>query len=185
MMGTMRLALFLLAAAVLAACASPSELKQVKAQVAQLQEDLVSRDAELKARDGELAALAGDLESATEDVTQLKSDLAKARSEVGRLKSRLGEVVCEAGDLRMEYENVLDASTIASAWWDNQEGVGALRGSYRDKLWENGLTAIHGIRYVLPHDRQPYVELFLIYFDELGMKPGVFWVRGQCWLEAP
>jgi len=85
----------------------------------------------------------------------------------------------------MKYENILDASTILAAWWARQPGVERVQGTYRDTIWSNANTKIHAIRYIASEDHKPYVEHFLVYFREFGMKPAVFWVGGQCWLDAP
>lgn len=57
-------------------------------------------------------------------------------------------------------ENILGASTILSAWVARQDWSEKVRRAYRDTIWNNANTKIHGIMYVSSEDGEEYVDLF-------------------------
>ena len=176
----------------LAACASQSELDTAQLQVEELQAEATVLQSEMSQTEDSLEAsnaeLAGaqqanqDLQIELEEMTASYDD---ARRQVTSLTSHVNRLVCDDQIVDMKYENILDASTIIAAWWARQSEVERVQGTYRDSIWSNADTKVHAVRYVSSDDNQQYVEHFLIYFREFGMTPGVFWVKGQCWLDEP
>ncbi|MCW5887966.1 MAG: hypothetical protein KIT07_07550 [Anaerolineales bacterium] len=147
---------------------------------------------DLEAANKELESLHQRVESLVQENEQLKStnlsigkQLTDAQTELRSTRQELENLLCEQQITDMKYSNVLDASTIIAAWWATQSNVASTHGTYRDHIWSNADTKIHAVRFTSSVDQQQYVEHFLIYFSEFGMKPGVFWVGGQCWLDAP
>lgn len=191
--------LFLLVSLVLVGCASQSELDQAMSQISGLEAQLQEKDSDVSSLETELDELEDakielnnefeelqaefDVISSEKGELQLQYD--EARRKVSSLTSQLDEMVCDDQIDDMKYQNILDASTILSAWWARQPGVETVQGTYRDSIWSNADTKIHAVRFVSSRDHKPYVEHFLVYFHEFGMEPGVFWVGGQCWLDVP
>jgi len=114
-----------------------------------------------------------------------RDELASKSSQVVKLSNQVSNLVCREKITNMKYDNIPDASTILSAWWARQSYVDRVVGSYRDQIWSNTQTRVHGIRYIDSDDKNQYVEHFIVYFNEIGMEQGVFWVKGQCWLDEP
>jgi hypothetical protein len=176
----------------LAACASKGDLQVAQQKAADLQAQTSALQAQLAQKDLQLSAeqvTAKDLQSKNTtleaDLSKAKDDSAQLRSQVSALKATIGKYECSSQITDMKYGSVMDASTILSAWWARQPGVQELSTPYRDKIWSNALTQIHGITYTSSEDHKPYVEHFLVYFAEFGMTPSVFWIKGQCWLDPP
>ena len=150
------------------------EINELSSENSDLQSELSSLQESYSALEGERDELQSKYDDARSSVTNLTSQL-----------SKLNKLICDEQIEDMKYENILDASTILAAWWARQPGVERVQGTYRDTIWSNADTKIHAIRYIASEDHKPYVEHFLVYFREFGMKPAVFWVGGQCWLDAP
>jgi ABC-type phosphate transport system auxiliary subunit len=191
--------LFLLVSLLLVGCVSQSELDQAISQISDLEADIQEKDSDIASLetqldgledaklelDDEFEELQGEYEVVSAEKGELQLQYEEARRKVTSLTSQLNDMVCDDQLDDMKYQNILDASTILSAWWARQPGVETVQGTYRDSIWSNADTKIHAVRFVSSQDHQPYVEHFLVYFDEFGMDPGVFWVGGQCWLDVP
>lgn len=174
-----------------------SELSDARGQISDLESDLADTSTQLAEATSETAnlqtelaesheaydALSAEHEELQADLEDAEEVLQDARADVNRLSTELDQYVCESQISDMKYSSILDASTIMAAWWARQDGTLRVQGTYRDTIWSNADTKIHAVRYVAAEDNQPYVEHFLIYFSEFGMSPGVFWVKGQCWLD--
>jgi hypothetical protein len=83
----------------------------------------------------------------------------------------------------MQYTGIADASTILSAFVASQSWSERVQGTFRDSIWTNADSKIHGVRYIDSNDHQSYTTYFMAYFDEFGFDQGVYWVDRQCWLE--
>lgn len=188
-----------LVALVLVGCASQSDLEQAQSSVTELQDQVTELQSVIDDSKSENSSLSDQLAEANDELTQVRDerdelqaelnqtteDYNSARSRLTKATSQLNQLVCSQQIDDMKYDNILDASTIVAAWWARQSSVERVQGTYRDSIWSNADTKIHAVRYIAAEDNQPYVEHFLIYFREFGMTPGVFWVGGQCWLDAP
>jgi len=148
-----------------------------------LEDDLSTIKAELEDVKSEKDDLNSKMEALQFSYDELESKYSEARSKVTSLTSEVQKYVCDDQIDDMNYENILDASTIMAAWWANQSDVERVQVTYRNSFWPNADTKIHTVEYVSAEDNQQYVEHFLIYFREFGMNPGVYWVKGQCWLD--
>jgi predicted nuclease with TOPRIM domain len=126
-----------------------------------------------------------DYESLVNEKDELQSKYRENNLELTEANIQLEKLICDEQLDQMEYNNIFDASTILAGWWALQPSVSSVRGTYRDHIWSNADTKIHAIQFISSNDNEQYVEHFLVYFDEFGMKPGVFWVGGQCWLDVP
>ncbi len=189
--------LFLLFSFLLIGCASKAQLEAadgqlwwLQYQINNLEDDLSTSEVELESVESEkddlnskMEALQVSYDELQTSYEEVESKYSEARSKVTSLTSEVQKYVCDDQIDDMNYENILDASTIMAAWWAKQSDVERVQGTYRDSFWPNADTKIHAITYVSAEDNQQYVEHFLIYFREFGMNPGVFWVKGQCWLD--
>lgn len=183
----------------LVGCASPAELYKANAQVSSLQAQNWENDSTISSLEAQVdrltdteSGLQSEMESlqASFDKVQSERDNRKSKSDedyisILALTSQINRLICADQIVDMKYTNILDASTILAAWWARQPGVERVGGTYRNRIWSNGDTKIHAIQFVSSVDHEPYIEHFLVYFDEFEMKPGVFWLRGQCWLDVP
>jgi hypothetical protein len=160
-----------------------AEGAQLQARVAELEGQVTDQEALLAQRELDLQSLQHDLDEAATQLHESEGAYSEAHNEAVRLAAELRRYVCDQQIDDMEYEDILDISTILSGWWATQPGVERVQGSYRDTIWSNAMTKIHAIRFVSSEDHQPYVEHFLVYFDELAMEHGVFWIGHQCWLD--
>jgi outer membrane murein-binding lipoprotein Lpp len=177
---------------ILAACVSKADLQtaekrasDLQAQVTSLQAQLAEKDTQITSGQAQLDELSSKVASLGADLTQAKKDLDQARRQASSLSSEVAKYKCSSQITNMNYDNVMTASTILSAWWSGQPNVESISTPYRDKIWSNAMTQIHGITFTSSEDHKPYVEHFLVYFDEFGWKPGVFWISAQCWLDPP
>lgn len=195
----MKRVIFVLSAILLSACVSKSEFQSAQSRIVELEAQVDSGTDEIRALEDQVQELESDIEvleadraEAVAELAGLEDDYADLQTErndlnrqVLNLSRQVGELVCAQQISDMKYENILDASTIMAAWWARQPDVERVQGTYRDTIWSNADTKIHAVRYISLQDNQPYVEHFLVYFLEFSMSPGVFWVGGQCWLDAP
>lgn len=168
-----------------AGCVSKEELEKANTNISTLESQLKVALQEKS----ELELVLDDLNSSFEELqidnADLQSNYSETISELASTNRLVERLVCPDQIQGMKYTDVFDASTIVAAWWARQTEVESVHGTYRDHIWSNADTKIHGVRYTSSSDHQQYVEHFLIYFREFGMEPGVFWVGGQCWLDSP
>ena len=130
-------------------------------------------------------SLQGDYDTLLQEKEELQDKYSDTRSELQSKKRELGQLICTKQIDDMVYENIFDVSTILAGWWVKQSGVLSVQGTYRDHIWNNTDTKIHSIMFTSSDDNQPYVEHFLVFFDEFGWNEGIFWITEQCWLDSP
>jgi outer membrane murein-binding lipoprotein Lpp len=188
----MKQVLVVLTALLISSCASPAKLDEAQARASELQVRADQQEAVISALrsqvDGlktQLSTAQSDLDNAKSENDSLQTELSAANSSLSKLRVLANKLTCQDEITDMKYENILDASTIMAAWWARQPDVERVQGTYRDSIWSNADTKVHAVRYISSDDGQPYVEHFLVYFPEFDMNPGVFWVKGQCWLDVP
>ena len=121
-----------------------------------------------------------DLEKAVKD---LGFQLSTANKNETALSKKIEFYECE-DKLDMDYSSVMAASSRLMAYVDGLPSVDHTSTSFRNTLWHNADTKIYGISYVAD-DRETYSVQFLVFFNEFGLKEGVFYVDGQCWLDSP
>ena len=189
----------LIAVLLIAGCASRADLDDALSQTSDLQAQIQEKDLAISSLESDIdqlseteSGLQSELESLQVSYDEVQSERDElqtiyddARRKVTSLTSDINKLICDDQLTDMKYQNILDASTILSAWLVRQSNVETVQGTYRDSIWSNADTKIHAVRFVSSDDHKPYVDHFLVYFNEFGMKPGVFWVKGQCWLDAP
>jgi len=173
-------------------CSSQEALEDAQARAASaeseveaIQSRLSVQDANLDEAQATLTALEAANSKLETDLADVKADYSRASKHVDDLSDEVGRYLCDKQITDMKYENVMDASTILAAWWARQPEVESVNTPYRDKIWSNALSQVHGIRFKSSEDHEQYVEHFMVYFDEFGMTPAIFWIGGQCWLDAP
>jgi seryl-tRNA synthetase len=157
----------------------------LEAQNQSLSESLDSHQSELDDLNTDYEVLSDDYQLLIEDNETLQEEYSDTKDELWSAYSQLNKLICDQTIDNMVYENIFDVSNTLADWWLEQPSVASVRGTYRDHIWSNADTKIHAVMFISANDNQPYVEHFLVYFDEFGMKPGVFWVGGQCWLNVP
>ena len=130
------------------------------------------------------------LSATDQNVTELeaaKKDLEARLSEANKNNSSMTRKIkfyeCE-DTLEMDYSSVLAASSRLMAYVDGLPQIDHISTSFRNTLWNNADFKIYGVTYVAD-DRETYSMQFLVFFNEFGMKEGVFYVDGQCWLDSP
>jgi len=170
---------------ILSSCASKADLQTAETRASDLQAQVMSLQGQLAEKDTQITSDQAKIASLEADLTQAKEDLDQARRQASGLSSEITKYKCSSQITDMRYDDIMAASTILSAWWVKRPNVESVSTPYRDKIWSNAMTQIHGITYTGSEDHKSYVEHFLVYFDEFDMKPGVFWIGGQCWLDPP
>ena len=168
-----------------AGCVSKGELEQANANISTLESQLQDALQEKSELELTLEDLNSSFEELQIDNSDLQTSYSDAVSELSSESTLVDRLVCPNQIEDMKYTDIFDASTIVASWWARQPNVESVNGTYRDHIWSNADTKIHGVRFTSSSDHQQYVEHFLIYFREFGMEPGVFWVGGQCWLDSP
>ena len=176
----------------LVSCAPKSALDEAELRASNAEAQVTSLQATLTVSDGALAQARATATALETTNAHLQSDRAQARRDYSQASAQADKLSDEAEKYRcakqisdMKYDNVLDASIILAAWWARRDGVESVGTPYRNEIWSNALSQIHSIRYTSSDDHQAHVEHFIVYVDEFGMVAGVFWIRGQCWLDGP
>lgn len=177
--------IFLFLAILLSSCASQTELDEAVQEIAELSAKLEESEANYLAATSTIQEYSTQIATLESERAEVVSLLNQTRTELRSNQRIVDDLVCPQQITDMKYGNINDASTIIAAWWARQPDVASTHGTYRDHIWSNADTKIHAVRYTSSADNQPYVEHFLIYFREFGMKPAVFWIKGQCWLDRP
>ncbi len=158
---------------------------EAKANTTELSKRISELEVQLKTAQDQLKTSTEDRDKLSQKLKDTEKDLSAVRSDAASLHLKLDKLVCDEQISSMKYQDVLDASRIVSAWWAQQSDVKKVTRTYRDKIWSNALTGIHGVNYISESDGKEYVEHFLVYFHEFDMKPAVFYIKGQCWLDSP
>jgi outer membrane murein-binding lipoprotein Lpp len=178
-------ALALVFSLIASACVSRSDFQAAQSEAQEAQAEATGLASKLEAKEAELVA-------AQEQIAQLDTDLESARAaeqaakrEASKLSAEVDKYLCDSQINDMKYDDVMSASTILSAWFATRPDTKQVHTPYRDKIWNNALSQLHGITYTSEADNQQYVEHFMVYFDEFGFTPSVFWIGGQCWLDPP
>ncbi len=122
-----------------------------------------------------------EFDALTESYDELNSKFRIALADRSKAESELAVHRCDVQIDDMQYDGILDISTILMGWLARRNYVDMVHNSYRDTIWNNTDTKIHSIRY-RHTDGKSYVDHFLVYFDEFGWTEGVFWLSEQCWL---
>jgi outer membrane murein-binding lipoprotein Lpp len=189
----------LLLAIVLGSCApsvpqdqydqAQSTIQALDSQGAQLQATATYLEGSVAQADTQIASLEASLaqrETAIGDLEAQVQTLTRERNEARRqLEATIGAFQCEETLSAMDYTSIMDASTMLMAFVAQQPWAERVQGTFRDSIWTNAGSKIHGIRYVDSSDHLPYVTYFMVYFEEFSWDRGVFWIDRQCWLEGP
>lgn len=183
--------------------AAQESINDLEKQIDTLKTELSETSSQLSKTQSELSEVNSKLtedENLVSNLTQANIELSDQIDELENTKSTLQEQVasltfdnrqlnnelktyqCKDTLVDMQYDSIINASEILSGWMARQDWVERVQGTYRDSIWNNADTKIHGIRYISSDDHEPYVDYFLIYFNEFGWTEGVFWLSGQCWL---
>jgi uncharacterized coiled-coil protein SlyX len=170
---------------ILTACVSKVDLQTAEKRASDLQAQVTSLQGQLAEKDTQIESGQAQLDELSSKVASLEADLTRAKSQASSLSREVTKPKRSSQITEMRYDDIMAASTILSAWWVKRPNVESVSTPYRDKIWSNAMTQIHGITYTSSEDHKPYVEHFLVYFDEFEMKPGVFWIGGRCWLDPP
>jgi TolA-binding protein len=182
-----------LLAIVLASCAPtvPQEIYDQAQSTIQAQDTqsahLQVNAADLRATEAQLQASLSQSEDRVSEletqVERLTTERNQARNQATQLQATISTYECDEALTAMDYTSVADASTMLMAFVAQQPWAERVQGTFRDSIWTNAGSKIHGVRYVDSSDHLPYVTYFMVYFDEFGWERGVFWVDRQCWLE--
>lgn len=161
------------------------EITESESTVQGLQDEVESLLDETNTLQSEYEVLQSDFEELVEEKDLLSDDYISAITELTIAEGTLSRQICDLQIDDMVYENIYDVSTILAGWWVKQAGVYSVQGTYRDHIWSNADTKIHTVRFTSEDDYNPYVEHFLVFFEEFGWNEGIFWLSGQCWLDSP
>jgi hypothetical protein len=185
MMGTR--AFFLAIALLITSCAPTVPLEQYDAAVATEEALRAGAGAAATAAEATLtsALLIGEATAvafATE-MASVSKERNEAISRASRLQGQLDIHICPEVLPAMDYGSIADASTILAAFVAQQSWAGRVQGTFRNSIWSNADSKIHGVRYVDSRDNKSYTTYFMVYFKEYGWNTGVYWVDRQCWLD--
>jgi hypothetical protein len=139
---------------------------------------LATVQANLSTMDATQAAL----ETEIEDTTRERNEAIRQNTTTSL---QLEKHICEESLTGMDYSSIANASAILMGFVAQQPWAERTQGTFRDSIWNNVDTKIHGVRYIGSRDHQPYVTYFMVYFPELTWKRGVYWLDRQCWLDRP
>jgi len=124
------------------------------------------------------------IELLDEEKLALQKKLSANTTQITKFETELGKLKCDKS-LTMDYSSILASSSRVQSFVDGLPNVDHVSWTYRDSIWTNTDTKIHGVRYIAEEDGEQYVMLFLVYTDEFGMKASTFWIDEQCWLDPP
>jgi exonuclease VII large subunit len=166
------------------------EINSLKESVDRMGGDLDQYKSDLDESRNNLADLETQLEEKNQNITsleeqqtELKKDLSDKNLEIKNLNKQVDFYRCDE-DLDMDYSSVLAGSSRLMSYVDGLPSVDHVSTSFRNTIWNNADSKIYGIRYVA-EDGETYATQFLVYFNEFGMRKGVFYVDEQCWLDSP
>jgi len=152
------------------------ELEEYKSNLDESRSNLAGLETQLEEKNQNIAAL-------EEQELELKKDLGDKTLEIKNLNKQVDFYRCDE-DLAMDYSSVLAGSSRLMSYVDGLPSVDHVSTSFRNTIWNNTDSKIYGIRYVA-EDGETYSTQFLVYFNEFGMRKGVFYVDEQCWLDSP
>ena len=188
----MKKLVFTLILIILSGCVSQSELDSALADISALETKITENDLTIDDMESQVKTLTESANNLQTNYDELKDkydtlddDKDALQKEYNAAQNELGKLICSKQIDDMVYKNIFDVSTILAGWWVKQPNVQSVQGTYRDHIWNNTDTKIHSIMFTSSDDNQPYVEHFLVFFDEFGWKEGIFWIAEQCWLDSP
>jgi hypothetical protein len=85
----------------------------------------------------------------------------------------------------MDYSSVTASLQDLKNFYARQPSVERVTDEYTENLWNNTGSKIHTLVYISEEDGMEYIDHFVVYFNEPGMRQGTFWVKKQCWLDPP
>lgn len=188
----MKKTLLLISLIFLVGCASKSELESALSEISVLESQISQKDLNIVDLEDQTQSLIDSLNNLQNDFDELNEEhdtlleeFSNKKHDLQKVQNQLSKHICYQQIDDMKYENIFDVSTILAGWWVKQPGVQSVQGTYRDHIWNNTDTKIHSVMFTSSDDNQPYVEHFLVFFDEFGWKEGIFWLSSQCWLDSP
>jgi len=117
-------------------------------------------------------------------LTALEQENSRLQIDLRNSEFNQQQFLCTNVIADMKYDSVMDVSTRLSAFLVQYESL-SISGSFRDRIWGNALSQLHGIYYYKSGDETRWTNYFMVYFDEFGMSTGIFWIDRQCWLDSP
>jgi outer membrane murein-binding lipoprotein Lpp len=173
----------------LVGCVSKSELESAIVEISELESQITQQESNIEELESQVQSLNEssdriqsdfddlneDYDTLSEDKESLQIKYSDTSKELQAAEHLIGRLICDE-KIDMEYENIFDVSTILAGWWARQSQVESVKGTYRDHIWNNTDTKIHSVQFTSSQDHQPYVEHFLVFFDEFGWNTGVFWL---------
>jgi hypothetical protein len=84
----------------------------------------------------------------------------------------------------VDYSDMSNAIVKLQAYMLTIPGVKNVSYAIPEKLYSNANSEIIHMTYVST-DGNVYSSRYIIYLRELGWKPGIFSIEGQCWIDAP
>ena len=177
---------------ILAGCASKTDLESalsdnldLESQVSQKNEIIHNLETQVGSLDEKLADLQDEINELSLEYTDIEEELADKNYDLLIAERDLSLHICNIQINDMKFDNILNISTFLAGWYAQLPGIQSVQGTYRDSIWNNTDTKIHSVNYTDASDHQQYVDHFLVYFDEFGWNPSIFWLSRQCWLDSP
>lgn len=188
----MRKIIIVVTAILLAGCASKSDLdaalsenKDMNSLVLEQKEIIADLEDQVNDLEETITKLESDFEILTEENDETKDELSEKKKDLLIAERDLKLHICNIQIDDMKYDNILNISTYLAGWYAQLPGIQSVQLTYRDSIWNNTDTKIHSVTYTDASDHQQYVDHFLVYFDEFGWNPSIFWLSEQCWLDSP
>lgn len=177
------ISVLLLAATSCAPSVPQAQFEEAQATIQQLNGEVASLQSLADGHQATAVAAEARIAESQSQLEEVRAERVEALRTVSELTRTVAQYECEETLSDMQYDSIVDASTMLEAFVAQQDWSERVNGSYRDSIWSNADSKIHGVRYVDASDHQPYVAYFMVYFDEFEFDRGVFWIDRQCWLE--
>jgi hypothetical protein len=85
----------------------------------------------------------------------------------------------------MDYSNTNNLRVLLQAYVSSLSDVKSVSYTVGERLYNNTVSQIIFVNYVLKDDGQVYSKRYIVYMKEFGWKKGIFSFDGQCWIDPP
>jgi hypothetical protein len=120
-----------------------------------------------------------------DEITNLEKDNKSIQNSLNSANRQLDQLICEHQLTNMNYEDILTSSDRLAAFMSSLPDVERTSYTFRNTVWNNAMSKIHGINFISKTDGKVYAMQFLVYYDEFDFKIGTFSIGGQCWVDSP
>lgn len=162
-----------------------SELAEKSGEADSLSLNLDEAQTSISDLEAAIASNEDDIETKDNEIAQLKIDKANLDNDLNLTEAKLENYLCEEQLTNMNYHDILTSSDRLAAFMSGLPSVDRTSYTFRNTVWNNAMSKIHGVVFYSKTDGNTYSMQFLVYYDELGWKKGTFWIDEQCWIDSP